>query len=450
MFNDDFGKSLSIFNRQPKVSVDKDSSAKSQGLLTGWSIPKVGCRRTIGFNIDNSDLTLKPSEPLFYSGEGHLMTIAPTGAGKGVSSIIPALLTYPGSVIVIDPKGENYAVTARRRREMGQRVVLLDPMKMTGANCYDSLNPLDLIDIKKSGVEDDAATLAELIVTNWKSDRYPFFENITRQLITGMILFIAEQFPKASRNIGEIRFQLNQIEKAMSVMLHGMRLSKLEEVKYASRILTKAEPKVRASIISTAQCHLGFLRGGQTLEATNHSTLDINDVTNGEPLSIYIVIPPDKLESHSQLLRLWIGTLMSAIIRRREPAKSQTLFILDEAAQLGPLDQLRQAVTLLRGYGVQTWSFWQDMSQLKRLYPNDWETIYNNCRVHQSFGFTNLQAAKSAAKISGYDGYEELLSMDINQMLLTLPGSYPAIAKQPNYLEDECFKGMFDKNPFYK
>ena len=45
-----------------------------------------------------------------------------------------------------------------------------------------------------------------------------------------------------------------------------------------------------------------------------------------------------------------------------------------EAAQLGTLGALRQAVTLLRGYGLQVWSFWQDLSQVRNLYPQDWQT----------------------------------------------------------------------------
>src|SRR5437763_1904767 len=69
-------------------------------------------------------------KPLTYGGDGHLLTVAPTGAGKGVGAIIPALLSYPGSIIVTDIKGENYQVTARRRREMGHQVVVLDPFSL--------------------------------------------------------------------------------------------------------------------------------------------------------------------------------------------------------------------------------------------------------------------------------------------------------------------------------
>src|SRR5690349_19336221 len=69
-------------------------------------------------------------ETLTYSGDSHLMTIAPTGAGKGRSAIIPNLLQFPGPVVIIDPKGENYHVTAGRRRALGHEVILLDPFRL--------------------------------------------------------------------------------------------------------------------------------------------------------------------------------------------------------------------------------------------------------------------------------------------------------------------------------
>ena len=83
--------------------------------------------------------------------EAHLITIAPSGTGKGVSAIIPALLDHPGSAVIIDPKGENYAVTAARRRAMGQEVVALDPFgelaRLGVPAALAAVNPLDTLDV---------------------------------------------------------------------------------------------------------------------------------------------------------------------------------------------------------------------------------------------------------------------------------------------------------------
>src|SRR5687767_7137009 len=87
---------------------------------------------------------------------------------------------------------------------------------------------------------------------------------------------------------------------------------------------------------------------------------------------------PVKRPAPGALLRMWVATLLGAVCRRTTIPPQRTLFLLDEAAQLGSLPILRQAVTLLRGYGLQVFTFWQDLSQLELLYPRDWPTILNN------------------------------------------------------------------------
>src|SRR5262245_15542350 len=117
------------------------------GLLVGWSLEVAHAKTPLGFGF--GDPTTTPSsgfmDPILMENEGHLITIAPTGAGKGVGCIVPALLRYQGPVIVVDPKGENVAITARRRGEMGHTVVVLDPIGVTDQPSA-SLNPLQLLD----------------------------------------------------------------------------------------------------------------------------------------------------------------------------------------------------------------------------------------------------------------------------------------------------------------
>src|SRR5690606_20816379 len=113
------------------------------------------------------------------------------------------------------------------------------------------------------------------------------------------------------------------------------------------------------------------------------------------------------------------------------------------------LSELRQAITLLRGYGLQTWSFWQDVSQLKLLYPRDWETMVNNCRVVQAFGANNMNAASAMANLLGFLSGPQMLDLEQEEMLLQIAGAETVIAKRPNYLTDPAFNGMFDENPLF-
>jgi len=146
---------------------------------------------------------------------------------------------------------------------------------------------------------------------------------------------------------------------------------------------------------------------------------------------------------------MWIGCLMDQICKRRHQVEQPTLFILDEAAQLGTLKQLRRAITLLRGYGVRTWSFWQDLSQLKYLYP-DWETLYNNTRYIQTFGATTHLLANSIANLLNLPEKINPLTLGSKQLILAEAGKAARLADKPDYLNDASFKGLYDDNPFYQ
>src|SRR5438874_893140 len=101
------------------------SALPHASLLLGWHSPA-----TPSFGFAAASPPRHEEQALLYNGDGHLITLAPTRSGKGRGAIVPNLLLYPGPVIVFDPKGELYRVTARRRREMGQRVVKLDPCQV--------------------------------------------------------------------------------------------------------------------------------------------------------------------------------------------------------------------------------------------------------------------------------------------------------------------------------
>jgi type IV secretion system protein VirD4 len=146
------------------------------GLLVGWSLELEHAKRPMGFAFGDPERSPASGyiDPILMEKEGHLITIAPTGAGKGVGCIIPALLRHEGPVIAIDPKGENVAITARRRREIGQQVVVLDPIGVTeqpGA----ALNPLDLIDPEAATSVDEAAAIATAMIDYSHDERNRFW-----------------------------------------------------------------------------------------------------------------------------------------------------------------------------------------------------------------------------------------------------------------------------------
>ena len=432
------------------TSLRQPETVPEPGLLVGWSLERRPPRRPIGFGYGNP-LKVPATgylDPILLNGEGHLMTIAPTGAGKGTGCIIPALLRHPGPVIVIDPKGENATITARRRREMKQRVVIIDPMGVTDLPS-DTLNPLDVIDIKLASAVDEAAVLAQALCDTANDERSRFWNNRAMHLAIGAMLQVLVDARPPGGNLLQVRELINAAAADPALLAKRLLGSPHPEVQRIAHMLNIGAEETLGSIISFAQDMVDFLRGDQIQASIARTSFDLEDITKGAPLSIYLILPPHMLESHGRLLRLWLGALITCITRRRARPRHPTLFILDEAAQLGELPHLRQAITLLRGYGLQTWSFWQDVSQLQMLYARDWKTMVNNCRVLQCFGALNQVAADGMAEMTGFMSGNAMLDLARNEMVLQLAGDEAVVAQLPNYLADPAFRNLYDRNPYH-
>ena len=208
--------------------------------------------------------------------------------------------------------------------------------------------------------------------------------------------------------------------------------------------------QTRSGILSTAQSYLKVVNSDSALRSLSRSTISLDAVRKGDPMTIYIVIPPDKLESHGALLRLWVGALMLTVMGRKRRPKRSTLFLLDECAQLGEFGPLRQSMTLLRGYGLQVWPFFQDLSQLQRLYPKDWRTIFNNAGVFQLFGVANHLMAKESAELIGDINADTLRAMTKDRQVIAVSNEKAMSARLPDYLMDAPFAGQFDANPMFE
>ena len=98
--------------------------------------------------------------------------------------------------------------------------------------------------------------------------------------------------------------------------------------------------------------------------------------------------------------------------------------------------------------GVQVLTLWQDLSQLRLLYPQDWETILNNSGVIQAFGAGNGWMAKVCADVLGVH-VDELLRLKRDSQILLRPGHGPLTCRRVDYLTDSLFRGRFDVNPRY-
>lgn len=343
--------------------------------------------------------------PLRYRGDGHLLTIAPTRSGKGVSAIIPNLLTYPGSIVVTDPKGENYAVTARRRRELGTDVIALDPFGLVGGTA--ACNPLDLVDVTTLDAVDDARLIADMLVVvdGKETGEQAFWNEEARALIAGLVLYVAAEAPPELRHLAHLRTLLTLPPTLFAELLTRMSASDAVDglvARAAHRVLQKAD-KERSGVVSAAQSHTHFLDSARMTAVLSRSTIDVRQL-KATPTSIFLVLPSDRLEGYQRYLRLMLAVCLHAVTHTRTPpapAVGRVVFLVDEFGHLGRLRPIEQHIGLVGGYGASLWLFVQDFSQLKAVYAERWSTFVANADVLQTFGTNDWDTAEYVSKMTG-------------------------------------------------
>ncbi|MEZ6044243.1 MAG: type IV secretory system conjugative DNA transfer family protein [Planctomycetaceae bacterium] len=417
---------------------------REDSILLGWGSSS---RKSVGFH--GGDFRNGAANRPIWSDAHHLTTIAPTGAGKGVSCAIPTLLTYPGTMIVLDVKGELYETTCRRRREMGQQAIKLDPFRYLG-DFTDRLNPLDSLYLPNANLEIDCQTLAALLATGRGFSKDPFWELSANGLNSGCLGAIATTEEPENQTISRLTQMLynDDVVYSLAVLLDtvGKRIPPMAYQEIAA-FLQLSERETRPSVLATAQSFLKGINSARVLESLGQTSFSLTDFIVGKPMTIYLVIPPDRLASHANLLVLWIGTLLKAIFTRTAIPDKKTLFLIDECASLGSFPFLETAITLCRSYGVRIWSFWQDLQQLKSNYPTGWQTILNNSSI-QCFGISSRLMAEELAEVVDISSRDLLRTSSGGQMLQHHTDKFQEVERL-DYLRDECFRGLFDGNRYY-
>ena len=414
-----------------------------RGVLIGWELP--GIRQPIGFNTEPGGAG---GAPIFMAGEGHRITIAPSGTGKTTGPVLADLVTHDGPAVVIDPTGAVFAMTAAHRRRLGP-VHCLDPSGVTkpAGGGPGRLDPLDLVDASSESALIDAMALAEALVVDAISTD-PHWAIRARQVVAGLALYVAQHAPKKKRTIATLFDILCGNINEMAAILVGMELSGKHCRRVAGMIQAMPE-RERGSVLSMACRDLGVLGTPQARRATANSTIKVADLTAGVPMTVYIVIPPHHLAALRPLLRAWLTVVITAMGRRTVLPEKNTLVVVDEAGQLSGLESIKTAVTLMRNYGLQMHLLYQDIQQLKSAFPRDWPTIANNCAATLMFGFRSQRIVDGALEVSGYAGDAALLGQPDDTAILCQPGRAARLIRRASVFKDRLLAAHVAENPRY-
>jgi type IV secretion system protein VirD4 len=309
----------------------------------------------------------------------HAAVFAPTGVGKGVSLVVPFLQTCSDSCVVVDFKGELARLTADRRRAMGHHVVILDPY-MQVTRTPGRLNPLDGIDKDSPLAIDDCRDMANALVIRTGEEKDPHWVDSAETWISAMLAVVAYYGEPGDRSLQTVRTLLSNPAK-MDAIIRLMCESPDVWSGMLARMghqLTRFKDNELASCLTTVSRFLKFLDTIAVAENTKESTFDPGDLVK-RATTVYLVLPPEHVRAQQSLLRLWIGTMLRACVKGGLQEKSLVHFVLDEAATLGHMDSLDDAVDKYRGYGVRLQFYYQSIGQLKKCFPDGQEqTLLSN------------------------------------------------------------------------
>jgi type IV secretion system protein VirD4 len=420
------------------------------------------------------------------SDDRHMMTVAGNRAGKGVSAIIPNLLEYPGSILAIDPKGENAARTKNRRERgsknikqgLGQDVYVLDPFEVSG-HPTSSFNPLAMINPAADTAVDDAALVAEaLVIQEEGPGRH--FSSAARNFLRGLILYVCCEEQPEERNLLRLRQFLTLDAEGFKLLLEAMQATDdcSGVIRRAANSMAGKSENERSGVLSTAIEQTDFLDSPALARCLARSDFHLANLKR-KPTTVYLCLPAARMATHSRWLRIIINLAMEAM--EREPTKPPhpVLFLMDEFAVLDHLSSIEKAAGQIAGFGVKLWPILQDLTQLKSIYKDRWETFMGNAGLMQFFGNNDLTTLEYLSKrlgkstimqvsqgeistqqaAGGFTGEStqlhtvELMTADeiarffsrqSNAQLLIWPGADPIAIDRVRYYNDPFFAGKFD------
>jgi type IV secretion system protein VirD4 len=342
-------------------------------------------------------------EYLRHDGPEHILCFAPTRSGKGVGLVVPTLLTWAGSCIVHDIKGENWQLTAGFRAKHG-RVLLFDPTNARSS----AYNPL--LEVRQGEWEvRDVQNIADILVDPEGSlERRNHWEKTSHALLVGAILHVLYAEPDKTL-AGVANFLSNprrRVESTLRAMMETPHLGKAGVhpviASSARELLNKSENE-RSGVLSTAMSFLGLYRDPVVARVTSRCDWRIADlVASQKPATLYLVVPPSDINRTKPLIRLILSQIGRRLTEELNISgkRHRLLLMLDEFPALGRLDFFESALAFMAGYGLKSFLIAQSLNQIERAYGQN-NAILDNCHVRVAFATNDERTAKRVSDALG-------------------------------------------------
>lgn len=419
---------------------------------------------------------------LRHDGPEHVLCFAPTRSGKGVGLVVPTLLTWSGSAIVHDIKGENWSLTAGWRQRFG-RVLLFDPTNAASA----AYNPL--LEVRRGEWEvRDVQNIADVLVDpEGALERRNHWEKTSHSLLVGAILHVLYAEPDktlagVANFLSDPRRPIETTLRAMMTTPHLGEHGVHPVVASSARELLNKSENERSGVLSTAMSFLGLYRDPVVAAVTRRCDWRIRDLVEAKaPTTLYLVVPPSDISRTKPLVRLILNQIGRRLTEELSPKapRHRLLLMLDEFPALGRLDFFESALAFMAGYGLKSFLIAQSLNQIEKAYGQN-NSILDNCHVRVSFATNDERTAKRVSDALGtatemramknYAGHRlspwlghlmvsrqetarplltpgEVMQLPHEDELVLVSGCQPIRAKKARYYEDAELKARILRPP---
>jgi type IV secretion system protein VirD4 len=339
---------------------------------------------------------------LMLPGQQGVCLAAPPRAGKGTGVVIPNALNWPGSLVCVDIKKENWTITAGFRKARGQAVYLFDPFAEDRATAR--WNPLGYVS-EDPGLRVNALQRIADMFYPEAPGVDPFWIASARTLFLGVALYVFET-PTLPRTIGEVLRQgvasgdegFAQHWKRLIEGRSSGRFPLSSECVRALCDVIDLAPVTASSIRKTFTSRLDLWLNPILDWATSANDFDLRELRSS-PMSIYVGVSPDDLHRLRPVLALFfqqaIGLQTRALPEQDPTLKHQVLMLLDECAALGRIPILAESLSYLPGYNVRVALVIHTPAQLRDIYgANAAETMLKSLAARIVFAAKDHADAK--------------------------------------------------------
>lgn len=369
---------------------------------------------------------------LRHNGPEHILCFAPTRSGKGVGLILPTLLSWPHSSVVLDIKGENFALTSGYLKTLNHKVLRFDPSDETGASA--AFNSLEEIRLDSPKAIPDTQQIASMVMDPkgegledyWNKAAFGFFGGA---LLHCIIMMRASEGRCASLYDVSVMLEDPERKGGITALFEEMKTTNHTEIlqklypnlalefgkqahifiaSAAQGMLAKAD-KEMAGVVSSATANLALYRDPVVALNIRRCDFRLVDLMNWEtPVNLYLVISPSDIDRLRPLIRIFVAQLLGRFTERMEFAdgtsvaayKHRLLMLMDEFTSLGKIAIIERAIAYAAGYGVKVYFIVQDTKQLNQAYGQD-NALMANCHIRIAYAPNLPETADYLSKLTG-------------------------------------------------